>query len=65
MGESCAKLERGISNELTPSAVSGKLNIPVGRLRIMNMGDDFVSAFTSGDQLLWERQSPCGECLKF
>ena len=51
-------------NELTPSAVSGKLNIPVGRLRIMNMGDDFVSAFTSGDQLLWGAAEPLRRVLK-
>ena len=51
-------------NELTPSAVSGKLNIPVGRLRIMNMGDDFISAFTSGDQLLWGAAEPLRRVLK-
>ena len=51
-------------NELTPSAVSGKLNIPIGRLRIMNMGDDFVSAFTSGDQLLWGAAEPLRRVLK-
>ena len=51
-------------SELTPSAVSGKFNIPVGRLRIMNMGDDFVSAFTSGDQLLWGAAEPLRRVLK-
>ena len=39
--------------ELTPAAVTGTLTTPVGRLRKLNMGSDFLSAFTVGDQLLW------------
>jgi len=39
--------------ELTPAAVSGKLSVPVGRLRKMPMGGEYLSAFTVGDQLLW------------
>ncbi|MCO6548196.1 MAG: aspartate-semialdehyde dehydrogenase, partial [Gilliamella sp.] len=39
--------------ELTPAAVTGTLTTPVGRLRKLNMGKDYLSAFTVGDQLLW------------
>lgn len=41
--------------ELTPAAVTGTLTTPVGRLRKLNMGPEFLSAFTVGDQLLWGR----------
>jgi len=44
--------------ELTPAAVSGKLQVPVGRLRKMPMGGDFLAAFTVGDQLLWGAAEP-------
>jgi len=44
--------------ELTPAAVSGKLAVPVGRLRKMPMGDDYLAAFTVGDQLLWGAAEP-------
>lgn len=44
--------------ELTPAVVSGSLHVPVGRIRKMNMGDDFVSCFTVGDQLLWGAAEP-------
>lgn len=43
---------------LTPAAVSGSLKIPVGRLRKMNLGPDYLSAFTVGDQLLWGAAEP-------
>ena len=39
-------------NELTPAKVSGSLYVPIGRLRKMTLGDNFLSAFTVGDQLL-------------
>jgi aspartate-semialdehyde dehydrogenase len=39
--------------DLTPAAVTGSLTIPVGRLRKMQMGGDYLSAFTVGDQLLF------------
>jgi aspartate-semialdehyde dehydrogenase len=39
--------------QLTPAAVTGTLSVPVGRLRKMNMGPGYLSAFTVGDQLLW------------
>ena len=43
---------------LTPAAVSGSLTIPVGRLRKMHMGPDYLAAFTIGDQLLWGAAEP-------
>jgi hypothetical protein len=43
--------------ELTPAAVTGTLTTPVGRLRKLNMGPEYLSAFTVGDQLLWGRRA--------
>ena len=45
--------------ELTPAAVTGTLTTPVGRLRKLNMGPEYLSALTVGDQLLWVPQSRC------
>jgi aspartate-semialdehyde dehydrogenase len=50
--------------ELTPAAVSGKLAVPVGRLRKLPMGDEFLSAFTVGDQLLWGAAEPLRRMLR-
>lgn len=50
--------------ELTPAAVTGQLNIPVGRLRKLNMGEDYLSAFTVGDQLLWGAAEPLRRMLR-
>jgi aspartate-semialdehyde dehydrogenase len=50
--------------ELTPAAVTGKLNVPVGRLRKLNMGSDYLSAFTVGDQLLWGAAEPLRRMLR-
>ncbi len=50
--------------ELTPAAVTGKLNVPVGRLRKLNMGNDYLSAFTVGDQLLWGAAEPLRRMLR-
>ncbi len=56
--------EREATNEqLTPAAVSGKLEIPVGRLRKLNMGPEYLSAFTVGDQLLWGAAEPLRRML--
>ncbi|HYI86512.1 MAG TPA: aspartate-semialdehyde dehydrogenase [Burkholderiales bacterium] len=44
--------------ELTPAAVTGKLAVPVGRLRTLPMGKDYLAAFTVGDQLLWGAAEP-------
>lgn len=57
--------EREISmRELTPAAVTGTLNTPVGRLRKLNMGKDYLSAFTVGDQLLWGAAEPLRRMLR-
>lgn len=48
---------------LTPSAVTSTLNIPVGRLRKLNMGKKYLSAFTVGDQLLWGAAEPLRRML--
>jgi aspartate-semialdehyde dehydrogenase len=50
--------------QLTPAAVTGNLHIPVGRLRKMNMGNDYLSAFTVGDQLLWGAAEPLRRMLR-
>ena len=50
--------------ELTPAAVSGSLQVPVGRLRKLNMGPDYLSAFTCGDQLLWGAAEPLRRMLR-
>jgi len=44
--------------ELTPAAVTGKLSVPIGRLRKMPMGGEYLAAFTVGDQLLWGAAEP-------
>jgi len=51
-------------NELTPTAVSGTLAIPVGRVRKMKMGPNYISAFTCGDQLLWGAAEPLRRMLR-
>lgn len=50
--------------QLTPAAVTGTLSVPVGRLRKMNMGPDYLSAFTVGDQLLWGAAEPLRRMLR-
>jgi aspartate-semialdehyde dehydrogenase len=50
--------------ELTPAAVTGTLAVPVGRLRKMHMGPEYLSAFTVGDQLLWGAAEPLRRMLK-
>jgi aspartate-semialdehyde dehydrogenase len=51
--------------ELSPAAVSGGLNIPIGRLRKLAMGGEYLSAFTVGDQLLWGAAEPLRRTLRF
>ena len=51
-------------SELTPAAVTGQLITPVGRLRKLNMGNDYLSAFTVGDQLLWGAAEPLRRMLR-
>jgi len=50
--------------DLSPAAVTGGLGIPVGRLRKMSMGNDYLSAFTVGDQLLWGAAEPLRRMLR-
>jgi aspartate-semialdehyde dehydrogenase len=50
--------------ELTPAAVTGKLSVPIGRLRNLPMGKDYLAAFTVGDQLLWGAAEPLRRMLR-
>ncbi len=50
--------------DLTPAAVSGSLTVPVGRLRKLGMGGEYLSAFTVGDQLLWGAAEPLRRMLR-
>ncbi|MBU3693814.1 MAG: aspartate-semialdehyde dehydrogenase [Rhodocyclaceae bacterium] len=57
--------DREISlRELTPTAVTGTLSVPVGRLRKLNMGPEYLGAFTVGDQLLWGAAEPLRRMLR-
>jgi aspartate-semialdehyde dehydrogenase len=51
--------------ELSPAAVSGGMNIPIGRLRKLAMGGEYLSAFTVGDQLLWGAAEPLRRTMRF
>ncbi len=51
-------------HDLTPAAVTGTMTIPVGRLRKMQMGGEYLSAFTVGDQLLWGAAEPLRRMLR-
>lgn len=50
-------------HQLTPAVVTGCLDVPVGRLRKLNMGPDYLTAFTVGDQLLWGAAEPLRRML--
>jgi aspartate-semialdehyde dehydrogenase len=50
--------------QLTPAAVTGTLDIAVGRIRHLAMGEDYVTAFTVGDQLLWGAAEPLRRMLR-
>ena len=50
--------------ELTPVAVTGTMRIPVGRIRKLAMGEDYLGAFTVGDQLLWGAAEPLRRMLR-
>jgi aspartate-semialdehyde dehydrogenase len=57
--------EREVSmRELSPAAVNGRLEVPVGRLRKLNMGPEYLGAFTCGDQLLWGAAEPLRRMLR-
>ncbi|RUM58110.1 MAG: aspartate-semialdehyde dehydrogenase, partial [Marinomonas sp.] len=49
---------------LTPTVTTGTLNIPVGRIRKLNMGPEYISAFSVGDQLLWGAAEPLRRMLR-
>ncbi len=51
-------------HELTPAKVTGTLDIPLGRIRKLSMGPEYISAFTVGDQLLWGAAEPLRRMLK-
>ncbi len=51
-------------HELTPAKVSGTLAIPIGRIHKLNMGPEYVAAFTVGDQLLWGAAEPLRRMLR-
>jgi len=55
--------ERSI-NELTPTQVTGTLSVPIGRIRKLDMGPEYISAFTVGDQLLWGAAEPLRRMLR-
>jgi len=50
--------------ELTPARVTGTLAVPVGRIRKLNIGPDYVTAFSVGDQLLWGAAEPLRRMLR-
>jgi aspartate-semialdehyde dehydrogenase len=50
--------------ELTPAAVTGALSVPIGRLRKLPMGGEYLTAFTVGDQLLWGAAEPLRRMLR-
>lgn len=57
--------EREITTrELTPQKTSGTLTVPVGRIRKMNIGPEYLTAFSVGDQLLWGAAEPLRRVLK-
>ena len=57
--------ERAITvKELTPASITGGLQVGVGRVRKLNMGPDYVSAFVIGDQLLWGAAEPLRRMLR-
>ncbi len=57
--------QRDVSmRELSPTAVTGTLSVPVGRLRKLNMGSQYLGAFTVGDQLLWGAAEPLRRMLR-
>jgi len=51
--------------ELAPTSVSGRLTIPIGRLRKLAMGGEYLCAFTVGDQLLWGAAEPLRRTMRF
>ena len=50
--------------ELSPAKISGTRRIPIGRIRKLAMGPEYISAFTVGDQLLWGAAEPLRRMLR-
>jgi aspartate-semialdehyde dehydrogenase len=63
-GKGVANTREASMAELTPVAVTGTMSIPVGRLRKMAMGPEYLGAFTIGDQLLWGAAEPLRRMLR-
>jgi len=55
---------KATQEQLTPVAVTGSMHIPVGRIRTLNMGPQYLGAFTIGDQLLWGAAEPLRRMLR-
>ena len=51
-------------SQLTPEEISGTMRVPVGRIRKMSMGDNYLNAFSIGDQLLWGAAEPLRRTLR-
>jgi aspartate-semialdehyde dehydrogenase len=49
--------------DLTPAAISGTLTVPIGRIHKLNIGPEYLTAFTVGDQLLWGAAEPVRRML--
>ena len=56
--------KKNSENLLSPIEVSGTLSIHIGRIRKLAIGPEFISAFTTGDQLLWGAAEPLRRMLK-
>jgi aspartate-semialdehyde dehydrogenase len=56
--------EEATKKQLTPAAISGTLTIAIGRLRKARMGEEYLEAFTCGDQLLWGAAEPIRRVLR-
>ena len=56
-------LKEDTIKDLSPAAVTGTLTVPVGRIRKMNLGDDYLTVFSVGDQLLWGAAEPLRRIL--
>jgi aspartate-semialdehyde dehydrogenase len=59
-----ANTKEATLKELSPAAVSGRLTVPVGRIRKMNIGPEYLTLFTVGDQLLWGAAEPIRRMLR-
>ena len=63
MGSGGAQHQEATLSRLTPAAVTGTLTVPVGRIRKLNMGPEYLTLFTVGDQLLWGAAEPLRRML--